>query len=281
MRRMVGVLAGILVLVVGGHGATLTSNVRERCFKILRTGLSGADFWPAMHAAEGLTAAGHGAEVRKLLLPRLIAERDDQRRCGLARELVRAGDVDRSMVLTAILEGRDPHGHVHAAESLFKVGWQGEAACLKEAWQRAGNLRLQLMAAGALAKHGNRAALLFLRRTLQLESDPQLLGQTAWLLGRVGGEPDRVGIRQRLPDVEEAATRAVLEHSLAALGDAEGRKALLRNLTAADVRIRTAAAIFASDARLEAAMPALIGLLDDANQDTRIRAAHSLLVLVR
>jgi len=279
MRIRVAILLGMIVLVVGAQSATLSAVQRQHCLEILRSGLAGPEFWPAMHAAEGLTAAGHGQEVLRALTPRLRKETDDQRRCGLARELVRAGDVGKSAVLLEILGGTDPHGHVHAAESLFKVGWQGEGRAVTEAFQREGKLRLQLMAAGALAKRGDAAALGLLRRTLQLESDAKLIAQAAWVLGRVGAAADRVRVRQRIPDAPDARTRAVLEHSLAALGDAAGRQALLRNLESDDGRVRTAAAIFAADAKLKSAAPALIRLLDDENGDTRIRAAHSLLVL--
>ncbi|HTN02138.1 MAG TPA: hypothetical protein VL132_09685, partial [Planctomycetaceae bacterium] len=59
--------------------------------QVLRDGFKSDEFWPSMHAAEGLTVAGYGAEVRQALPARIPAETDDQRKCGLARELVRAG----------------------------------------------------------------------------------------------------------------------------------------------------------------------------------------------
>src|SRR5262245_17693172 len=101
----------------------LDEPTRNRCLGVLRAGLGSDEFWPAMHAAEALTLAGHGAEVRAALAPRLPGEGDDQRRCGLARELVRSGDLAPTRVMIDILAGANPHGHVHACESLFKV-WQ-------------------------------------------------------------------------------------------------------------------------------------------------------------
>ena len=41
----------------------LSDQVRERCLKILRDGMRGEEFWPSIHAAEGLTLGGHGEEV--------------------------------------------------------------------------------------------------------------------------------------------------------------------------------------------------------------------------
>ena len=52
--------------------------VRSRCLDILRDGLQSHEFWHAMHAAEGLTAAGQGAELRPILTDKLATEADDQ-----------------------------------------------------------------------------------------------------------------------------------------------------------------------------------------------------------
>ena len=89
------------------------------------------DFWPAVHAAEALTIGGAGREVLANFGPRLEQETDDQRRCGLARELVRAGDYARLSVLLDVLAKDDAHGHTHAAESLFKVGEVGDGRMLR------------------------------------------------------------------------------------------------------------------------------------------------------
>ena len=37
---------------------------------ILRGGMQGDEFWPAIHAAEGLTLGGHGDEVIEYLTPK-------------------------------------------------------------------------------------------------------------------------------------------------------------------------------------------------------------------
>ena len=106
---------------------TLDSATREKCQHVLRTGLRSEVFWPSMHAAEGLTLGGHGLEVIDYLTPKLKTETDDQYLCGLAREIVRAGDRSVVPVMLNILEGDNYYGHVHAAESLFKVFEMGVA----------------------------------------------------------------------------------------------------------------------------------------------------------
>lgn len=257
---------------------TLDPQVRARCVEILRSGLASDEFWPSIHAAEGLTLGGHGAEVRAFLEPRLADEQDDQRRCGISRELVRAGDENAHEVMLAILVGEDDYGHVHAAESLYKVRKLGDGKAMRRAFANSDNPRLQLMAAGALTRLGDEQAYAFLRRMLK-HDDPDLYHIAAWILGRVGDDSDIPRLKANLERCPNELVRAYHEHSLAALGDPAGRQALLRNLSSTDPAIRTYAATFAGDARLVGAAPRLAEMLDDPHLDARYRAAQSLLVL--
>ncbi len=133
-RKLVAILLTVAASVTAraDQGWELTPTLRQKCVAVLRQGLTGDDFWPAMHAAESLTFAGQTQEVRKHLLPKLDTATDDQRRCGLARELARAGDEEKSTLLLEILRKNNPHGHVHAAKSLFKVGWPGDGTELQK-----------------------------------------------------------------------------------------------------------------------------------------------------
>lgn len=256
----------------------LDEATRARCLGVLREGMRGTDFWPAIHAAEGLTLGGYGAEVVADLSPRLASEVDDQRRCGIARELVRAGEKARAAEMLAILAGDDPHGHVHAAESLYKVGEIGDGEALRRAFAQTADLRLHAMAAAALGRCGNPSAMASLRGMLG-HDDPELFKLAAWVLGRIGDASDIERIRAELPRCQEELTRAYLQHSLAALGDPAGREALLGNLHSEDSAVRTYAATFVGDARAVAAAPTLTQMLDDPHLDARYRAAQSLLVL--
>ncbi len=264
----------------------LDPETRQRCMRVLDEGMRADDFWPAIHAAEALTLAGQGEVVRTFLEPKLSAETDDQKRCGLARELVRAGIPQQSLVMMNVLSGADPHGHVHAAESLYKVGWVGDSAPLQRAFDESDNVRLRLMAAAALAKHGQGSvkteAFTFLRENLRNESDPDVFRLSAWVLGRIGEDSDCDLIRSRLDDAnDDALVHAFLEHALAALGDSQGRQALLRNLESRDPAIRTYAAVFAGESGITQAAPLLIRQIDDENLDARIRAAQALLLLTQ
>ena len=161
--------------------------VERRCLKILRDGMRSEqsdEFWPSIHAAEGLILAGYGDEVRSPLEARLREETDDQRRCGIARELVRAGDSSKIQILADLLAGEDDYAHVHAAEGLFKIAEIGDHDVMLRAFASDENVSLHLMAAGALARQGHPDALEAIRATYTT-GDGNEMRIAAWLLGRV------------------------------------------------------------------------------------------------
>jgi sialidase-1 len=258
--------------------AELDQPTRDRCLSILDVALRGADFWPAMHAAEALSQAGKGALVRRYLTPKLGIEHDDQHRCGLARELVRAGDRQHARVMLDILAGENPHGHVHAAESLYKVFELGNGSELRAAFEQTENLTLRLMAAAALGRSGNGEAMKLLRTTVK--NGNESVGRlAAWVLARIGDPSDIPMIRRRAESAGDSVDRCFHEHALARLGDRYGKQALLKNLRSREAAIRTYAAVFAGESRMVEAVDRIRELLDDENVDVRVRAAQALLVL--
>ena len=257
---------------------SLDETTRTRCLKVLRDGLKSDEFWPSMHAAEGLSVSGFGAEVKESVARKVPTETDDQRRCGLARELVRAGDAARAQTLFDILGGQNPHGHTHAAESLFKIRQVGDGALLKRAMARGDQPKLAMMAAAALARSGNAEALVLLRKFAK-DEDGENAKIAAWVLARVGNRSDLPALRDGARKFNEPLTKAYFEHALAALGDQDGLAALVRNLGHADPAVRTYACEFAPDARAISGKTALLKLLDDDVLDIRIRAAQALIQL--
>ena len=256
----------------------LNKTDRQHCLEVLRSGLRSDQFWPSMHAAEGLTLSGRSSEVRQYLTPRLKEDLDDRQRCGVARELARAGDLRQLQVLVRMLRKSEDFAHVHAAESLYKVGHGEPFPELRAAQDHSDALPLKLMAAAALAKGQDQASLRLIRDHLNTD-DLDAIRLSAWILGRIGSRQDIAPIRAHLATELPPDIRAMLEHALAALGDQRGLAALKANLSDADPQIRTYAATFAGDARDVAAAPMLKSMLEDPNLDTRIRAAQSLLDL--
>lgn len=282
VRVLLPLMAGLWLPVSLGAAddgrITLDAATREQCLRVLRSGLRGEEFWPAMHAAEGLTLGGHGKEVIEFLAPRLKTEVDDQKRCGIAREMARAGDRSTVPVMFQILASENQHGHVHAAESLFKLFEIGDGKDLRRAFVQNDNLSLKLMSAGALARGSDKSAIDTVRELLG-HDDPKHSGIAAWVLGQIGDRSDIPRLKARLSRLPATSPKANFEHALALLGDAEGLEALTRNLTSADDATRTYAATFAGDARVLGAAGRLKVMLQDPFPDARIRAAQSLLVL--
>lgn len=258
----------------------LSDEVRAKCLKVLRDGMAGEEFWPAIHAAEALSLAGHGDEVQKFLLPKLPGEKDDQKRCGLARELVRAGDARQTQIMLDILAAENDYGHVHAAESLYKVNQIGDGKAMRRALEQDENFRLQLMAAAALARQGDNQAFEVIRKHLA-SSNPAASQTAAWILARVGDESDLPQLRKNAKSGDDRLYQAYQEHALAALGDKQALQILRKNLQDKDPGIRTFAAVFCIEANATKLKKQLIAQLDDPELDPRIRAAQALLVLAQ
>ncbi|MFO0905591.1 MAG: exo-alpha-sialidase [Pirellulales bacterium] len=259
---------------------TLSTELRARCLDVLRGGLASDAFWPAMHAAEALSDEGLGAEVRDRLWPRLPAEPDAQRRCGLAREIVRSGDRRALPALFAVLALDDSYGHTHAAESLYKIADVGDGVALRKLYASTPDPRRKLMAAASLARCGNMAALQFIRSQVTVES-PESRKIAAWILARLGDPADVPALHTALDRETEPVTHAYQQHALAALQDAAGRKGLADNLADSNDEVRTYAHELVGHLGLADLKERLEQSLDDPFLDVRIRAAQSLLTLAR
>lgn len=256
----------------------LSDAIHKKCLTVLRKAFHSDEFWPSMHAAEALSLTGHGNEVRLFLEPKLKTETDDQHRCGLAREMVRAGDRARASIMLNILEGDDPHGHVHAAESLYKVNEIGNGKAMRAAMAQQENFTQALMAAAALGRWGNPEAFALLRKHLSNE-DESIARISAWVLARIGDSSDIPALQKNLERVQEPLSKLYFVNALATLGDEKGQAALVKNLQSEDPAVRTYSAVFAGEARILCVKDRLIELLDDDNVDVRVRSAQTLLVL--
>ncbi len=253
-------------------------NLRLRCLRILRTGLGSDEFWPGMHAAEALTLAGCNDEVIAALKHQLPQEQDDQRRCGLARELLRAGDRTALPVLFEILGDGGSTGRVHAAESLFKLHESGDGRLLQSAFRQTANSQLQLMAAAALARSGDATALSFLRENLASDERP-VRNTSVWALAALGDATDVPGLLNALPNESDAWSRCLLVIALARLGNAHGGTELGQQLNSTDANVQTMSAEAAGLCGDSEYRETLISLLDHSTLDTRVRAAQSLILL--
>lgn len=254
----------------------LDATLEMRCLDVLRKGLASDEFWPAMHAAEALTIAGRGEEVRMALTRKQAA--DDQQHCGLAREAVRAGDRSKVKKLLDILADPPSNGHTHAAESLFKVAEVGDGQHLRAAMAQETDLKCKLMAAAALARCGHPTALNVVRPYLD-DPEVEIRKSAVWILGQLGSAEFIRPIKERMAVESDDLARAYCVHALALLGDEAGRSGLGENLRSSSPAIRTYAAEFTGYCRASECRMRLVELLDDDVLDVRVRAAQSLIVL--
>lgn len=261
---------------VGQEKLELQPPLRARCLAVLRTGLVSQEFWPAMHAAEALTLAGCQDEVLAALAKRSAA--DDQQACGLAREAVRAGDRRQIQSLLDILAKPGSNGHTHAAESLFKVAEVGDGIKLRAALAQSADVKLQCMAAAALARCGHPSALETVRPYLSSD-DVENRKVAAWILGQIGASTDSPPLQRALAKEQDPLAKGYYNNALACLGDATARQLLGENLKSEVPAVRTYSAEFAGYCRATSLQAPLEALLNDDVLDVRIRAAQSLLVL--
>lgn len=257
---------------------SLSTTTRNQCMQTLRSGLAGDQFWPSTHAAEALTLAGYGEEVRSALAPKLPDVQDAQHRCGVARELYRAGDEEAVRVLWEVLGSDDPHGHIHACESLFKIRQIGDGELLRQHLRDDKRPTKQLMAAAALARHGDPAAKTWIHERL-VGDDDNLARLAAWTMAVSGDSSDAAAVRERAKTITDPRHLVYFHAALAACGDQTGQAALQADLVHEDEMVRVYAAEFCGHAAIAAAIPALTKLLDDENLDVRIRAAQALTML--
>jgi sialidase-1 len=291
IRCRTRLLASIIIILLGdalAGGAEpnqdgvlmLSRELHDKALTVLRDGLKSDEFWPSMHAAEGLTQAGYESEVRAALADRLRTEEDPLRRCGLARELVRAGDRAALDVLLEVLALPDLDARVHAAESLYKVAEVGDGRLLGEALEEDDKPALQAMAAAALARNGSREGLALLRRRLASD-DPSGRTLAAYVLARLGDERDVPRLLEIAKIEGDALNASFAINAAAALGDPGARVTIGRNLAVSEPAIRAYAAEAAGLARAVEHADALAGLLMDETLDVRVRAAQALFILAQ
>lgn len=215
----------------------------SRCVETLHGVLRSEEFWPSMHAAEALTLAGSGHEVRTVLIGLLKTETDVVRRCGLAREIVRTGDRSVLSILWDAIATGDGRTQTVAAEGLFKVREAGDGSTLRRIVSASDNVVLQLMATGALWTLDAAGSMSFIRQGLAGE-DPQGQKIAAWIIAQVGDASDVPLLLQNIDRDLEPLTQAYLFAALACHGGFDGHRRLAGILTSTDPVVRATAAEF-------------------------------------
>jgi sialidase-1 len=254
--------------------------LRRDCVSMLKASMEDPNilFWPKMHAAEALTGAGQGRWVRAQLEPMLQREKDPQQLCGLARELVRAGDDEKVAILASVLRNETSPGRTHAAESLYKINHLGDSSAMQFAAADADPV-LKLMASAALVRAGQTQYLQPIRDSLK-HPVPRVRQVGCWLLRVLGDSSDLDSIRSLTMEELDPSVNVQARIALAALGSDADREAILPLLDHPE-ELRVAAVAEALAAiQWPPAMGKLVGLLGDSRPDVRIRAAQAVIAIV-
>lgn len=250
--------------------------VRQKSIEILRDALDSDEFWISMHAAEALTLAGQQDRVRASLEPRLLSETDDRKRCGLARELIRAGDNSAMSVLESVLRKKDTYAHVHAMESLYKVGQISPGDAYQQATQQDLNHGLRIWASATLARRGDESALAIISAYLD-HQDPMARSLAGYVLGQLGDRSEIDKIRRNHLNAQEPIQRFFNVAALVYLDDSALHAELQDYLLHADAGIRALAANLLAETRLDSYDAVLHSNLEDSDPDVRVRSADAIL----
>jgi len=257
-----------------------TSSINRQCLLILRNNLLANELLLAVHAAEGLTEVGYACEVINSLSSRAVTALDMRKRCLIARELVRAGRIEKLSVLREALVNGDDACRVTAAESLFKVRQTIDPVEIRHVLDGTSSMPLQLMIFAVLSINGDLDALDRIRERLLVRSrDARRV--TAWILARLGTPEDVISLRNATRTESEPVVRAYPDHALAALNDQDGLRSLKANLRSKCVDIRRMAAETCRLLPPRYIASELMMLLADRDSDVQVRAAHALLCVNR
>ncbi|UUO04754.1 exo-alpha-sialidase [Blastopirellula sp. J2-11] len=255
-------------------------NPEQRSLEILQRGLQSSSFANLLNAAEGLTAAGKQKEVIAALSPKLKQTKGSDRKCELARELVRAGERSYLAILVQALQDDVAlETQAVACDALFQIDEIGEGRILRKRYDQLQNVNAQtILAAAALAQWGNPQAAAKLREVVKQAEWPDAR-LAAGALARLGETDDVALLKMRQQDARTVRDRLAFDAALALLGDETARSALPNFLQDSDPLVRSDAIKFIGEAGIATARPELIRLLADPDEGTAILTAQAILKL--
>ncbi len=256
----------------------ISPSLRGRCLEVLFKGIDSDNLIYAIHSAEAITIAGQAKYVVYKLEPRLAAQTNDQLICCVARELVRAGVEGQRQVLIDTLKKPDCNAYAHAAEGLFKTDSAVDVAILKNALESAVLPLDRVWLYSALAK-GTDDEIEPLKEYLY-GSDTLIASVAAYTLGATDNlsQDDIAYIRELIKNAKPFE-KVLLLNGLWKYSPSEARLGVLLSAVSETPSVRAFAAYTLCKADDTESTSALLKLLKDENEDVRIRAAHSLLII--
>lgn len=256
----------------------LSPSIRGRCMEVLWKGIDSQNSPYSIHAAEGLTAAGQSFYVTDRLADRLKRESDERQKCCLMRELIRAGKTEYIQSLLACLSDERSEAHAHAAEGLYKTDAKVDAAVLEQSLAQETSTIARVWIAAVLAQQNHAKGVDSLKRVLYGgETLPSavaafVLGQTRHL-----GQEDLQHISTALSGTTNPFEKTLLVSGLLEYDAKKVDAVVTEVLRSPDAASRAFMASRLGSSQDPKRIAALLRLLEDENEDVRLRAAHTLI----
>jgi SSS family solute:Na+ symporter len=291
-RALIAVLIAIcLVPAAQADDAEVTHAMRDTALAVLQETLGRESRWIKVHAAEHLLALGYPQGVQAAFeAERTDHENEPQYRIGIWRVLARCADEPRDRAawinrIKAVLADPAATDHVHAAESLAKLGASATDPAFRATIDRAAaeDPRAAVFARWLLAGSGDAAALAALGETLNA-SDPQARFLAAYGLQWL--KPRDPAIWRTLCEAarreRDPAARMYLLSAAVVLAPSEAEGApfhasLVEAANSGSSADRTVACSALAVRGTRADVPLLNSWMSDADPDTRAAAAAALL----
>ena len=269
---------------LGGPQRASDEQLRSRCYDVLTRALADDSPWVRVHAAEALIAAGRPEPALAAFRP--VADTSEPRYRIVGWRVLAAADPDpgrrrayAQRIRAALLDPAAPD-HTHAMEALAKLREpaiddeerQGVRA-VADAEGPASPFAVWRLAHGGAADAADRLV------KLLRSDDPTTRARAAYVLGRLRPLPPEANDAVATAAAKEPAESPAWPMLRAALGG-EATRQLAR-----DANVKPSARYFAAmslaDHGTPHDIPILTRLLDDADSDVRVGAAHAILQIER
>lgn len=251
-------------------------SLRGRCFEVLFEGIDSGNPINAAHSAEALTMVWQKSFVEHKLSASLKLEIDDRMKCCIARELVRAGFDEHTEVLIDTLKSPNSNAYAHAAEGIYKADIKVDVSALKNALKITSSPLDRLWIYAAMLKNNTQG----LQQIKQmLHGDDLLISSVAALILGQTGNLSNEDIDYLTANIDEFSPiqTAIIYSGLWDYAKQRSEDALLRLTYSSQSSVRAFAAYSLRNSLSTETICILLRLIDDEDEDVRIRAAHALL----
>ena len=257
----------------------LRANVHDKCIATLREALKSDEFWPSVHAAEGLIDAGYSFDAVPVLIEKLASETQSVYRAGLASALIRSGQKEAITILQDILLGSDEIAKEEAVKGMFHLATVADTSVVQHVVRSTGNQVLSIYASALLHVTEKDKKLNEIRDALAAD-DSAVRVAASDIIPIIGSsDPDTTRLLVNLNNASADLESFYTIRALAMMNHSEARTTLIQFTRHQDPSIRQKAAYALAESWVVEEIDLLYALLEDPSLAVRVRAAHALLIL--